>query len=155
MVVATIALFAALGGGYATAFSGSGTLQKAALDGPDTSFETVRTLNGFGTLKARCDTGDDEVEYALHNTTISPIEYRVSRIGAGVAASQAGTVSGGNETALAIGSGSAAGGLIIHLSKTATPGTKAQVLLAATNEGPVANECTQTRVRVMALNTVE
>jgi hypothetical protein len=71
MVVALIALFAALGGGYALAFSGSGTLQKGALD-VDTSanFQTVRTLTGIGSIDARCqDDPDDNMEIRFRNTS--------------------------------------------------------------------------------------
>jgi hypothetical protein len=57
-VVATLALFFALGGGYAVAVTGSGTLQKGALRGipfPETSPGEVKKLTGIGTLKAWCD----------------------------------------------------------------------------------------------------
>jgi hypothetical protein len=54
-VIATIALFAALGGGYAAAFSGSGSLQKENEIGIDTAnYETIRSLTGIGSLQAKC-----------------------------------------------------------------------------------------------------
>jgi hypothetical protein len=70
LVIATMALFAALGGGYATAFSGSGTLQKAnAIPTVDT-FTDLRTLNGFGTLQHECVTGDGgRVDLRFVNTS--------------------------------------------------------------------------------------
>jgi hypothetical protein len=157
MVVALMALFAALGGGYATAFSGSGTLQKAAVDGLSTEFETVRTLKGFGTFKARCDVVQDEVEYAIRAPADKSIQYRVSRIGLGTPANTGGGIGTGDLEAIPLGSGSAVGGLLIHLSNTGTLGAKGGVLVAVTNEGPVTDDCSSasTRVRLMALNTVE
>jgi hypothetical protein len=68
LVVSVIALFAALGGGYATAFSGSGTLQKAKVTGlPDAAgtFTTVRTLTGIGSIQASCTGGAVTVRF--HN----------------------------------------------------------------------------------------
>ena len=67
-VLGTIAVFIALGGGYATAFTGSGSLQKAALDPVSTSFEDARSIKGFGMLEARCDGAETEVEYRFDNT---------------------------------------------------------------------------------------
>jgi hypothetical protein len=60
-VIATIALFAALGGGYAMAFSGSGSLQKAGEVGiagssGGATVDEVRTLTGIGAIGAGCDT---------------------------------------------------------------------------------------------------
>ena len=70
MAVATIALFVALGGGYATAFSGSGSLKKSGEIGINNSFpgETVRTLPGIGAIRAFCDDGGGE---SFRSTEIS------------------------------------------------------------------------------------
>jgi hypothetical protein len=54
-VIATIALFAALGGGYAVAFKGSGTLQKAKADGFGATKENVRSITGIGQVRASCE----------------------------------------------------------------------------------------------------
>ena len=57
-VIATIALFAALGGGYAIAFKGSGTLQKGALRGIPASFTTVRSLTDVGAVQVLCEANE-------------------------------------------------------------------------------------------------
>lgn len=68
MVVATIALFVALGGGYATAFSGSGTLQKGNVTGLTNSYTTVRTLTGIGSIQARCPSDGNGI-LRFHNAS--------------------------------------------------------------------------------------
>jgi hypothetical protein len=71
MVVSMIALFAALGGGYAVAFSGSGTLQKSATvyDAVVENYVPVRTLTGIGSINARCQTGDTTPELSFTNNS--------------------------------------------------------------------------------------
>jgi len=82
-VIATIALFAALGGGYAVAFSGSGTLQKAYFDdftNPTTPFTTVRTLTGIGSLQANCANPgtNPDIDLRIHNTSDRAYGFRIS-----------------------------------------------------------------------------
>jgi hypothetical protein len=76
LVVAVIALFVALGGGYAMAFKGSGTLQKANISGvpSDGSRRTVRTMTGIGVIEAACASGvagnpDKRIVILFRNTT--------------------------------------------------------------------------------------
>jgi hypothetical protein len=72
MVVSMIALFAALGGGYATAFSGSGTLQKANEIGISTTgYETIRTLTEVGSIQAHCDNTTGDISVRFHLTGFS------------------------------------------------------------------------------------
>jgi hypothetical protein len=66
-VMSSIAVFLALGGGYATAFSGSGTVQKGALLNIPNGAVTVRSLTGIGAIKASCSGGSPSV--ALENTS--------------------------------------------------------------------------------------
>jgi hypothetical protein len=66
-VIALLALFAALGGGYATAFSGSGTVQKGALLNIPNGAVTVRSLTGIGAIQASCSGGMPSV--AFENTS--------------------------------------------------------------------------------------
>jgi hypothetical protein len=68
-VIALLALFAALGGGYATAFSGSGTLQKGSVGDLNSSFVNFRTLTGIGELQAACAVGPDDTEVRVHNSS--------------------------------------------------------------------------------------
>lgn len=151
-VIALLALFAALGGGYATAFSGSGTLQKGALDGVSTTYEDLRTLNGFGTLQVLCNTSSDLMGYRIDNTTNNDIHFRFFReantplADDGIVPSDA--QSSGYESA------DNSGAVRFHLFKV-IDGTKAQVDLVASNYGPFADSCGTADVRVMALNTQE
>jgi hypothetical protein len=67
-VVSVIALFVALGGGYALAFSGGGSLAKARVTGLDADYQKVIELPGIGPLKAKCE-GDAEVTVMIKNKT--------------------------------------------------------------------------------------
>jgi hypothetical protein len=67
-VVSMIALFVALGGGYALAFSGSGSLQKGALFGIPGPTTSVRSLTGVGAVTADCTVGDIVVQLRNHRT---------------------------------------------------------------------------------------
>jgi hypothetical protein len=66
-VMATIAVFMAMGGGYAVAFSGSGSLQKGALLNIPNGAVTVRSLTGIGAIQASCSGGSPSV--AFKNTS--------------------------------------------------------------------------------------
>jgi hypothetical protein len=72
-VISTIALFVALGGGYALAFSGSGSLQKGAKLGLTSGQETVRSLTGVGAVTAACSAG--YIQVALHNHRTEQLRY--------------------------------------------------------------------------------
>jgi hypothetical protein len=68
-VISTVALFVALGGGYALAFSGSGSLQKGALFGIPGDGTPVRSLTGVGEVQALCESGGDiKVWFNNHRT---------------------------------------------------------------------------------------
>ena len=158
MVVATIALFAALGGGYATAFSGSGTLQKAGEVGIDpsaggTTVDEVRTLNGIGAIGASCNTNSGG------RLTI------VMRNSSGVMLSLLGTNQNGNPVAsfvnpdnnyVAIYEGTLGTDTwqSIDLSVTQVDGTKrpqAHIQITSNETGA----CGTSSVQVLALNTEE
>lgn len=66
-VISTIALFVALGGGYAAAFSGSGSLQKGALKDIPSGAVPVLKLTEIGAIKAACSGGSPSV--AFKNTS--------------------------------------------------------------------------------------
>ena len=69
-VVSLIALFAALGGGYAIAFSGVGSLAKARVTGLGPDYQKILDLPGIGPLKAKCEgDGDAEVTVRIKNQT--------------------------------------------------------------------------------------
>jgi hypothetical protein len=71
-VIATIALFAALGGGYAMAFSGSGSLQKKGSEFCPTEFGDYRTLAGFGALQLNFDTTPSpQLQVRFKNTSMT------------------------------------------------------------------------------------
>jgi hypothetical protein len=56
-LAATLAVFLVLSLGYASAFSGSGTLQKGSLKNIPTTQTTVRTITGIGSILSRCSPG--------------------------------------------------------------------------------------------------
>ena len=149
MVVAMIALFAALGGGYAMAFSGSGTLQKSALDGLSTypTFQNARTLVGFGTLQASCKDNGSDITYRLDNTTSSVIEFRAVNE---LTDNSTADVVGVGEKSTEFDTDHPLGEVEFHLSKLAD-GHKAQVVAWAQNTRT--NNCFDENVRVLALNT--
>jgi hypothetical protein len=82
-VISTIALFVALGGGYAMAFSGSGSLQKAAKGGgiSTTQFETIRTITGIGSLQAKCNEFTGSLLVRVRNTSGEPLRSYMDVIG--------------------------------------------------------------------------
>lgn len=67
-VISLIALFAALGGGYAIAFSGGGSLDKVRVTGLSSDYQKVLELPGIGPLKAKCE-GEAEVTVKIKNET--------------------------------------------------------------------------------------
>lgn len=155
MVVATIALFAALGGGYATAFSGSGTVQKAGKLGLTATPQDVRTLTGIGAIGANCTTGPDELRVSLRNnsgqglgltgtdTTGSVTQF------AELASSNTFNQVGEVETT---GDSGAPVGLNLHISPvngTKRPQADVQVTYKHTGN------CSTSYVEVLALNTEE
>jgi hypothetical protein len=80
-VIALLALFVALGGGYTVAFSGSGTVQKAKVVGFATpGFKTVRTLTGIGSVKASCDESTDTVSIQITDDATNPPDNMVAHV---------------------------------------------------------------------------
>jgi hypothetical protein len=78
-IVATLALFLALGGG-ALAFSGSGTLQKEneiGLPESPAPAETIREIKGIGDIRADC-VGDNP-RVLLHNSSGKTLVVRLDR----------------------------------------------------------------------------
>jgi len=71
-VAATLALFLALGAGYAVAFSGSGKLQKATVVGlpSDGTTKLVRKVTGVADIRASCaDDNPDNPSVRVKNTS--------------------------------------------------------------------------------------
>jgi hypothetical protein len=139
---------------YATAFSGSGTLQKAAVDDLSTSFKDVRTLNGFGTLQVSCDPTsetEDQVVFRLNNTTSSTIVVTGfdELDGSFEGTSEVGPMSAGGNSATETG-----GVVRLHLAKFAD-GNKAQVDITGNSRGISDDNCDDEQVRILALNTQE
>jgi hypothetical protein len=155
-VVASVALFLALGGGYALAVSGDGKLQKGKVNGIGTAFEDVRTLTGIGSIQAQCVTGapDPSLSVRLHNTTANAIRYRFLSIdnegpavSGGVGIAQANN----NSTAFEV----AAGEDYVHLylfSGVADAKQPQANIEIGTRE---VTDCASSSVSVLALNTEE
>jgi hypothetical protein len=142
LVVATIALFAALGGGYATAFSGSGTLQKGARLGIPFESTDIRTLTGIGSIQARCRFGDFELFFK--NTSGKQLRMIGQQ-------ASSGTVNSGSTTG-DLFNDAASPGTDYHQSIAPIDGSKAP---QASIEFQIAdaNECSDSRITVLALNT--
>jgi hypothetical protein len=140
-VIATIALFAALGGGYAVAFSGSGSLQKGALKNIPASLTTVRSLTGVGSIGAYCNPSTDNVYFVLTNNSGETLAIR----GEG----QGHTVASGSSSQENISTDST-GQFVGHISPvdgTKAPQVSLQVSVLDTND------CWTSVIDVLALNT--
>jgi hypothetical protein len=136
-------VFAALGGGYATAFSGSGTLQKGSrfLTGTLTD---VRTLTGTGSIKANCASGSPAIRF--DNTSGKPMNLK-------------GTSTDGELTSEGIASGSSfqfdgdvTGLSTYNLHLSPADGSKAPQLDVQVTAKDT-NNCATSYVTVLALNT--
>ena len=80
-VVVTILAFLVLGGGYASAFSGSGTVQKGALLNIPNGAVTVRSLTGIGAIQASCSGTSSSV--AFQNTSGEQLAVAITGIDPG------------------------------------------------------------------------
>jgi hypothetical protein len=142
-VIATIALFAALGGGYAVAFSGSGSLQKGALKNipPTTATPIVRSLTGVGSIHAACiNSNPDDVRFYFLNNSGETLAIRGEGQGHTV---PSGDISGDMGT-------DSTGQFVGHISPvdgTKAPQVSLQVSVFDTND------CTTSVIDVLALNT--
>jgi hypothetical protein len=143
-VVSTIALFVALGGGYAMAFSGSGSLQKGARLGIPFESTDIRTLSGIGSIQARCRFGDFELFFK--NTSGKQLRM------IGQEASSGDVHSGSTTGDLWNDAASPEPGTDYHQSIAPTDGSKAP---QASVEFQIrdANDCSDSRITVLALNT--
>ncbi|MGI9019867.1 MAG: hypothetical protein ACR2G3_04075 [Solirubrobacterales bacterium] len=69
-VISVIALCVAVGGGYALAVTGSGSLERAKEVGvTETGSETIVALTGIGRLKAACEGTGSPVSLSFKNTS--------------------------------------------------------------------------------------
>ena len=145
-----IALFAALGGGYALAFSGSGSLQKAAVDHSlGTDFENVRTLTGFGELQARC--AKTAIEIRFNNTSGSLINFRGEQDNDD-AVFQGGTNAGDESDPLVLGGSADPNTTRMHVWKT-NVGNKDQLDITISHVVPQGDCLDGQVIRIMVLNT--
>jgi hypothetical protein len=146
-VIATIALFAALGGGYATAFSGSGTVQKGADLNLPSSPTVVRSLTGIGSIKAQCVTGD--VTIFFENTSGKTLNVFGTGLDENTELADVASGSGNQFVdASVLGTNS----INLHISPvngTKTPQADVQISAKRTNN------CTTSYVTVLATNTQE
>jgi hypothetical protein len=147
-VIATIALFAALGGGYATAFSGSGTVQKGALkDIPESDTTIVRSLTGIGNIYAYCPAPGQPSIFFINRSGETLNLYGYSNddgpshqtVDAGVDVFLDSIVTGTNH-------------ISVHISPVdGTKRPQADVQISATDT----NNCSTSYLTVLALNTQE
>jgi len=148
MVVALIALFAALGGGYATAFSGSGTLQKGSELGISSPPETIRTLTGIGSIRADCQS-NEAVRIFFANNSGETLTAMGVQVNGGVVAQRGDNV-GPNNVLTLFNAGDSANEMDLHISpQDGTKRPQADVHVTV-NETSM---CSTSTVRVLALNT--
>jgi hypothetical protein len=158
-VIATIALFAALGGGYAVAFSGSGTLQKGSAtgfaEGAPGPGKIVRTLTGIGSLEAYChlfSPGNPSIHLRLHNASGEQLSVHLIRMqgeGGDTQVSRS-TASVANNTFKDLDFAQVSGEWEIHISPTdrsKAPQAKLDVAVVEPNS------CQGSAVTALALNT--
>jgi hypothetical protein len=147
-VISTIALFAALGGGYASAFSGSGTLQKGALKPIPTSssFTQVRSLTGIGSIDARCDTGSAIIRFKnTSGETINVFEEEVDDENLSGGDNVNGVVNNGERNLATTNNAGEALGIVHLVPDDGTKAPQAELLVSTTG-------CPG-GVTVLALNT--
>lgn len=148
-VISTIALFVALGGGYALAFSGSGSLQKGSLLGPTSTLTSVRTLTGIGEIGAECTSG--ALEWKFVNTSGETLDVEEMR----------GTPGAPDVTRDAIeledteddDTASATGHSTIRWHIVPSDGTKSPQADVSVSTDEVAGNCAASRITVLVLNT--
>jgi hypothetical protein len=158
-VISIIALFAALGGGYATAFSGSGTLQKEneiGLPSDGTTYETIRSLTGIGSIQATCSgSNPPSVKVRLRNTSGEALRAFVDEGDGGQnpeTLSDAGVANNTNEAGHPANQSNGLGRLSYHIWPD--DGSKRpQANVAVSVYAP--STCSAAQVAVLALNTEE
>jgi hypothetical protein len=150
--MSSIAVFLALGGGYALAFSGSGTLQKGSATNLTGAQTTVRTLTGIGVLKARCSDEPNGTTVLVHNSSGEELRVKFASDGGGASGDSVianGAIGGFN----AVGS---PGTTRMHIWPS--DGSKApQADIVVSTFPAVGSDCfgpvTNSRATVLALNT--
>jgi len=153
-VIGTIALFVALGGGYATAFSGSGTLQKANKQ-PIPALTELRSLNGFGILRhfGTCNSGVfSGVNINFENTTSRPVVVHSFNEENGTDATETVGV-GENENVITLGAVNTT--VRLHLWKGGSGLPKNQVDVVLSGGQVNANPFPCVSTKILALNSVE
>jgi len=152
-VISVIALCIAVGGGYAIAFSGSGSVERAKEVGITPAYETVLVLSDIGRLRAACDGTGSPVTVAFKNTSGRNLVSRTFEESAGDYASRE-LADGETSIGLAIGIGaetihwyiSPAGG-------SATPQADMSVTVTPSIAG--SPSCTKAEVAAIATTTEE
>jgi hypothetical protein len=105
-VIAVIALCVAVGGGYALAFSGSGSLERAKENGiDDAAFENVATLTGIGKLQASCEGNGSPILLRFKNTSNIKLVSRAFGENAGEYTASSANRSGGITSTVSVGVG--------------------------------------------------
>jgi hypothetical protein len=153
MVVSVIALFVALGGGYAMAFSGSGTLQKGGMNLPDAnSYSVVRTMTGIGEVQGKCFSGSGGTALIrFKNTSGKNLTFSGGGLEGGDPTSPNSVGNGQTSSDLLVTAGSAVKTGMYHVSPTdgsKSPQANVQVSVEANNG------CTDSpSVHALVLNT--
>jgi len=155
-VISMVALFAALGGGYAVAFSGSGTVQKAGKFGLTSGLQNVRTLKGIGGIRASCDEPSNNITLRFDNN--SGKNLRVDQVDYGSGDGTPGfsfTTPGGG-----FGDNDVTFNDVLRWYVHPQDGSKrpqAEIMIGTqeNNSGDAGSNCTRSSVHVLVLNTEE
>lgn len=163
MTVALLALFVAIGGGYAMAFAGSGTLQKGAKQGFEENgdFEQVRSLTGIGAIDASCSGPGTAITVKFRNTTGKHMVWDAFRSTPGVVPNGFSSMSGSVppddyfQTPLVGYSDGSGGDTLFNVTLNPADGTKTPMahLQIVVWPGEAVSQCGVARVAVLALNT--
>jgi hypothetical protein len=146
--IAGLALFFALGSGYAIAFSGSGTLQKGAQVGiQQGSYESIRTLTGIGSIQATCTAADVAIRF--HNSSGEGLNLYATTFGsASTVSAISDFASGQDEDFVALPEG----GSRLSFQVVPDDGSKSPQATVQVSTFETAS-CATSRVTVLALNT--
>ena len=152
-MISVIALCAAIGGGYALAVSGGGSVERGKEVGITGAYETVAVLTDIGRLRAACDGTGSPVSVAFKNTSGRKLVSRTFEENAGDYSSRE-LADGETSIALAIGLGAET--IHWHISPagaSATPQADMSVTVTPSIVG--SPSCTKSEVAVIATTTEE
>jgi hypothetical protein len=156
MVISMIALFVALGGGYALAFVGSGQLQKGGKFGLTSSLQTIRSLDGIGSISASCSEASNDILIRFDNDASK--DLRVDQVDYGSDDGTPGfsnTTPGGGFNDITVTFNDVLRWYVHPQDGSKRPQAEIMIGTQESNTGDAGSNCTRSSVHVLVLNTEE